>query len=75
LLAHFGSPATYMPDAYRWRIWLCAGIKKIPLAHLACAPGITCYPSQICNRCARDKILENPKKIKKIPKYFKIVKT
>jgi hypothetical protein len=49
--------------------------KKIPLAHLACAPGITCYPSRICNRCAGDKISENPKKFKKNPKYFKIVKT
>jgi hypothetical protein len=39
---------------------------------LACAPGITCYPWRICNRCAGDKILEN---LKKIPKYFKIIKT
>jgi hypothetical protein len=61
-------------NAYRWCIWLCAGIKKIPLAHLACAPGIICYPWRICNRCARDKFLKNPKN-KKNPKYFKIVKT
>jgi hypothetical protein len=32
---------------------------------LACAPGITCYPWRICNRCAGDKISENLKKFKK----------
>jgi hypothetical protein len=42
----------------------------LPLAHLACAPGITCYPWRICNRCAGDKIWENLKKIKKIRKNF-----
>jgi hypothetical protein len=54
------------------------GIKKLPLAHLVCAPGITFYPWRTSDRCAGDKISENSKKfkkVKKIPKYFKIVKT
>jgi hypothetical protein len=47
------------------------GIKKLPLAHLVYASGITFYPWRTSNRCAGIQIL----KIPKIPKYFKIVKT
>jgi hypothetical protein len=78
-LAHFGLPATYMPAVMLTAGKFCSspGIIFLPLAHLACAPGITCYPWRICNRCAGDKIFGKSKKIqkksKKIPKYFKII--
>jgi hypothetical protein len=66
-LANFGSPATYMPAVMLTAGEFCSssGIIFLPLAHLACAPGITCYPWRICNRCAGDKISENLKKFKK----------
>jgi hypothetical protein len=71
-LAHFASPATYMPSVMltAGAFGCASGIKIIPLAHLACAPGITCYLWRICNRCAGDKILKSPKKFKKNPKKF-----
>jgi hypothetical protein len=50
-------------------------IKKLPLAHLVYASGITFYPWQTSNRCHGDKVSENPKKFQNIPKYFKIIKT
>jgi hypothetical protein len=71
-LAHFGSPATYMPAVMLTAGEYCSSptIIFLPLAHLACARGITCYPWRICNRCAGDKILENLKKFEKISKIF-----
>jgi hypothetical protein len=71
-LVNFGSPATYMPAVMLTAGEFCIllGIIFLPLAHLACAPGITCYPWQICNRCAGDKISENLKKFKKNHKKF-----
>jgi hypothetical protein len=69
-LANVGSPATYMPAVMLTAGEFCSssGIIFLPLAHLACAPGITCYPWRICNRCAGDKISENLKKIQNISK-------
>jgi hypothetical protein len=63
---HFGSPATYMPA-----VMLTAGecyssprIKNIADSFGMCT-GIIFYPWQTSNRCARDKISKNPKKISK----------
>jgi hypothetical protein len=65
-LAHFGSPATYMPAVMliAGECYGALGIKKLPLAHLVCALGITFYPWRTSDRCAGDKILENLKKKK-----------
>jgi hypothetical protein len=73
-LANFGSPATYMPAVMLTADEFCSslGIIFLSLAHLVCAPGITCYSWQICNRCAEDKISENLKKFKKIHFFSKI---
>jgi hypothetical protein len=45
-LAHFGSPTTYMPAVMltAGEYSSSSGIKKLPLAHLVYAPGITFYP-------------------------------
>jgi hypothetical protein len=68
---HFGLSATYMPAVMLTAGEFCGapGIKKLPLAHLVCAPWITFYLWRTSDRCAGDKISENSK-IQKISKIF-----